>query len=90
MSDLIISGKAFHSRLFLGTGKFSSAASMIAAIESSKTEMVTVALKRVDLSEGKDPILLALKSFKGQLLPNTSGARDAKEAIFAARMAREA
>lgn len=90
MSDLIISGKAFHSRLFLGTGKFSSAASMIAAIESSKTEMVTVALKRVDLSEGKDPILLALKSFKGHLLPNTSGARDAKEAIFAARMAREA
>ncbi len=90
MSDLIIAGKTFHSRLFLGTGKFSSAQAMEAAIQSSQTEMVTVALKRVDLSAGKDPILHSLKSFQGQLLPNTSGARDAKEAVFAAKMAREA
>src|SRR5574344_3038353 len=90
MSDLIIAGKTFHSRLFLGTGKFSSAQAMEAAIQSSQTEMVTVALKRVDLSAGKDPILFSLKSFQGQLLPNTSGARDAKEAVFAAKMAREA
>ena len=48
MSDLIIAGKTFHSRLFLGTGKFSSAQAMEAAIQSSQTEMVTVALKRVD------------------------------------------
>jgi thiazole synthase len=90
MSDLIIAGKTFHSRLFLGTGKFSSAQAMEVAIQSSQTEMVTVALKRVDLSAGKDPILFSLKSFQGQLLPNTSGARDAKEAVFAAKMAREA
>lgn len=90
MSDLIIAGKTFHSRLFLGTGKFSSAQAMEAAIQSSQTEMVTVALKRVDLSAGKDPILFSLKSFQGQLLPNTSGARDVKEAVFAAKMAREA
>ncbi|HPW94456.1 MAG TPA: thiazole synthase [Fibrobacteraceae bacterium] len=90
MSDLIIADKTFHSRLFLGTGKFSSAQAMEAAIQSSQTEMVTVALKRVDLSAGKDPILFSLKSFQGQLLPNTSGARDAKEAVFAAKMAREA
>ncbi|MFA6342452.1 MAG: thiazole synthase [Fibrobacteraceae bacterium] len=90
MSDLVIANKVFKSRLFLGTGKFSSADSMISAIETSGTEMVTVALKRVDMQKGADPILSSLKNFKGILLPNTSGARNAKEAIFAAQMAREA
>src|SRR5690554_3635765 len=90
MSKLIIADRSFDSRLFLGTGKFNSAEAMLDAIESSETEMVTVALKRVDLKESKDSILSALKNFKGVLLPNTSGARDAKEAVFAAEMAREA
>jgi len=91
MKPLIIAGKTFHSRLFLGTGKFSSPEAMRLAIAESNTEMVTVALKRVDLQGGKaDPMMDALKDFKGQLLPNTSGVRDAREAIFAAQMAREA
>lgn len=90
MMDLIIAGKTFKSRLFVGSGKFSSAQAMMAALRSSESEMITMALKRVDLHKKEDPILDALRGFAGQLLPNTSGARDAKEAIFAAHMAREA
>lgn len=88
--DLVIANRKFTSRLFVGSGKFSSAQAMVAALESSGSEMITMALKRVDLHKKEDPILEALRSFSGQLLPNTSGARDAKEAIFAAHMAREA
>lgn len=88
--DLVIANKTFHSRLFVGSGKFSSAQAMVQALHASQSEMITVALKRVDLHKKEDPILDALRSFKGLLLPNTSGARNAKEAIFAAHMAREA
>jgi len=88
--SLMIAGKTFSSRLFLGTGKFASPQTLQEAVTTSGTEMVTVALKRVDLQSKGDPILEALRNFSGQLLPNTSGARDAKEAIFAAQMAREA
>ena len=86
---LIISGKEFTSRLFLGTGKFSSNALMQQAIEASGTEMVTMAMKRIDMSNVHDDMLAHIKSDKIQLLPNTSGVRNAKEAVLAAQMARE-
>lgn len=90
MKSLVIAGQEFQSRLFLGSGKFSSAQSMMLALESSGSQMITMALKRVDLQQKADPILEALRQFKGTLLPNTSGVRDAREAVFAAQMAREA
>ncbi|MDD6499518.1 MAG: thiazole synthase [Bacteroidales bacterium] len=90
MSDLIIAGRAFKSRLFLGTGKFHSNAEMQAAIAASGTEMVTVAMKRIELGDSDDDMLAHVVRPEIQLLPNTSGVRDAEEAVFAAQMAREA
>ena len=87
---LKIADKTFHSRLFTGTGKFSSSAEMEAALVASASELVTVALKRVDLKNDDDDILLKLRHPHISLLPNTSGVRNAKEAVFAAQMAREA
>lgn len=89
MTKLIIAGKEFTSRLFLGTGKFGSMKLMESAIIASGTEMVTVALKRVD-AEKEDDISKIISLQKVQLLPNTSGVRNAKEAILAAKLAREA
>lgn len=88
--ELEIGGRKFGSRLFLGTGKFSSDELMAKAIEASGTEMVTVAMKRVDMEREDDSMLEHILRPGIQLLPNTSGVRDAKEAVFAARMAREA
>ncbi|RTZ00790.1 thiazole synthase [Flavobacterium sp. RSP49] len=85
-----IGDKTFHSRLFLGTGKFGSNQQMEEAILASGTELVTVALKRIDLETETDAILSHLKHPLINLLPNTSGARNAKEAVFAAQLAREA
>lgn len=90
MEELIIAGRAFSSRLFLGTGKFSSNASMQEAIVASETEMVTVAMKRIDLSDKEDDMMSHIRRPQIQLLPNTSGVRTAEEAIFAAQLAREA
>ena len=90
MSDLIIAGRAFKSRLFLGTGKFRSNAEMQAAIAASDTEMVTVAMKRIELGDSNDDMLVHVVRPEIQLLPNTSGVRDAEEAVFAAQMSREA
>jgi thiazole synthase len=87
---LIIGGRAFTSRLFVGTGKFSGPAALAAAVAASGAEMVTVALRRVDLANPRDATLSALDWSKIQLLPNTSGARDADEAMRAARLARAA
>ena len=84
---LVIAGREFQSRLFLGTGKFPSNASLAAAIESSGTEMVTVALRRIDVT-ASDDILDAVDPTKVLLLTNTSGADDAEEAIRLARLAR--
>lgn len=89
MQQLIIGDKAFNSRLFLGTGKFGSNIEMGKAIVVSESELVTVALKRVDLETETDAILSHLPK-NINLLPNTSGARNAKEAVFAAQLAREA
>lgn len=90
MEKLIIAGKEFGSRLFLGTGKFSSNELMSKAIEASATEMVTVAMKRIDMSDRGDDMLAHIVRPNIQLLPNTSGTRNAEEAVFAAKMAREA
>ena len=87
---LKIANRNFNSRLFLGSGKFASPREMVLALQESESEMLTVALKRIGKNQKEDSILEALKSFKGQILPNTSGARTAKEAVFAAQMAREA
>jgi thiazole synthase len=87
---LQIADKTFHSRLFTGTGKFSSADTMEAAILASGSELVTVALKRVHLDRADDDMLVHLRHTHIHLLPNTSGVRTAKEAVFAAQMAREA
>ncbi len=90
MNKLIIAGKEFNSRLFLGTGKFGSALLMREAVTASASELVTVALKRVKLSDAKDEMLEALNIQGINLLPNTSGVRTAKEAVFAAKLARDA
>jgi thiazole synthase len=87
---LKIADKIFNSRLFTGTGKFSNSSLMQEALLKSGSELVTVALKRVDIQNEQDDILLHLSHPQFNLLPNTSGVRNAKEAIFAAELAREA
>jgi thiazole synthase len=87
---LTIANKTFSSRLFTGTGKFSSAEVMEDALVASGSELVTVALKRVDMNDPQDDILRHLQHSHINLLPNTSGVRTAKEAVFAAQLAREA
>ena len=89
MQPLKIGNTIFNSRLFLGTGKFGSNVEMGKAILASASELVTVALKRVDFETETDAILSNLPN-NIKLLPNTSGARNAKEAVFAAQLAREA
>src|SRR5437588_7094794 len=90
MNDkLEIAGRAFASRLIVGTGKFSSGDAMRAALDASGTEMVTVALRRVDLDASGGPdILEFIDRNRYLLLPNTSGAIDAAEAVRLARLAR--
>ncbi len=89
-NKLIIAGKTFQSRLFTGTGKFSSNEQMRDALLASGSELVTVALRRVDAQNKQDDLLQHLQHEQFALLPNTSGVRNAKEAIFAAQLAREA
>ncbi|ARS37600.1 thiazole synthase [Pontibacter actiniarum] len=90
MTPLTIADKTFNSRLFTGTGKFSSGQQMEEALLASGSELVTVALKRVDVQNEQDDILSHLGHPQFNLLPNTSGVRNAKEAVFAAQLAREA
>lgn len=91
MDPLIIAGRTFESRLFTGTGKFGSSKMMEEAILASGSELVTVALKRVDTSNTQqDGMLNVLQYPHIHLLPNTSGVRTAREAVYAAQLAREA
>ncbi len=90
MEKLKIADKIFSSRLFVGTGKFSSNEKMAEALKASKSELITVALKRVDVKNDNDDMLKHLNIDNTHLLPNTSGVRSAKEAIFVAQMARDA
>lgn len=85
-----IADKTFKSRLFTGTGKFSSSKLMEEVLVASESELVTVALKRVEVENKEDDILTHLSHQRINLLPNTSGVRTAKEAVFAAQIAREA
>ncbi len=85
---LTIAGRIFHSRLFGGTGKFSSPQVMKDALEASGCEMVTVALRRIDLKNPEDDIMSMLDRQRYLFLPNTSGARDANEAVRLAHLAR--
>lgn len=87
---LVIAGRTFGSRLFTGTGKFSSSALMEEALLASGSELVTVALKRVEVTDKHDDLLRHLGHAQFSLLPNTSGVRTAREAVFAAQLAREA
>jgi len=87
---LTIAGTQFSSRLFVGTGKFASSEEMKEAVEASGSQMVTVALRRVDLNNPHDDIMLALDRDRIQFLPNTSGARNAEEAVRLAMLARAA
>jgi thiazole synthase len=91
MDKLIIAGREFSSRLIVGTGKFPSNKVMGQAIEQSKSEMVTTALKRIDIEHNQDDDMLRyIDRSKIVLLPNTSGVRTAEEAVFAAQIAAEA
>lgn len=91
MNDsLIIGGKEFSSRLFVGTGKFSSNELMLESILASGSQMVTVAMKRIDMQHGEeDDMLSHINRDNVQLLPNTSGVRTAEEAVLAANLARD-
>jgi thiazole synthase len=87
---LKIADHQFSSRLFLGSGKYGSSKEMYESIIASGSEMVTVALKRIDTDAPSDDLIEALKKANVKLWPNTSGVRNAKEAVFAAQLAREA
>ena len=91
MNDILkIGEREFRSRLFVGTGKFPSSDKMLEAIIASGSEMITVAMKRVNMmNEATDDMLTHINRDKVQLLPNTSGVRNAEEAVLAARMSRE-
>ncbi|MEO3867041.1 thiazole synthase [Rheinheimera fenheensis] len=87
---LTIADTTLHSRLLLGSGKFASPQLMQQTIEASGSQLVTLAIKRLELDKPRDDLLRPLRAMKIQLLPNTSGAKTAKEAIFAAELARDA
>lgn len=89
--ELIIGGKKLRSRLFLGTGKYSSNTAMMAAVKASGTQVVTASLRRMDISGASESLLKPLLEC-GEIiiLPNTAGARTAEEAVFYAELAAEA
>jgi thiazole synthase len=86
---LIVAGVELRSRLFVGTGKYPSDDSMLAALEASRCELVTVALRRLDLDDPKKKTILDVIDWtRYRILPNTAGCRTAEEAIRIARLAR--
>ncbi|HEY8490810.1 MAG TPA: thiazole synthase, partial [Dehalococcoidia bacterium] len=88
--ELVIAGKTFRSRLLVGTGKYRSMEEQNAAIEASGAEIITVAIRRLDLDNpNKKTLLDYIDWSRYWLLPNTAGARTAEEAVFTARLARE-
>jgi len=91
MQDILrIGDRDFTSRLFVGTGKFSSPDTMLEAVLASQSQMITVAMKRVNMmGEATDEMLTHINREHVQLLPNTSGVRNAREAVLAAQMSRE-
>lgn len=90
MDTLKIGDREFSSRLFVGTGKFSSNKLMEQAIIASGSEMITVAMKRINMEQdANDDMLKHINRESVQFLPNTSGVRNAEEAVFAAKLSRE-
>lgn len=89
MEPLVIAGRAFQSRLIVGTGKYKDGAETQRAIEASGAEMVTVAVRRVNLDRTKESLLDFIDPQRYFLLPNTAGCYTAEEAIRAARLGRE-
>jgi len=89
MADLIIAGREFGSRLIVGTGKYKSFQETARALEASGAEIVTVAVRRVNLDRSKESLLDYIDPKKYFLLPNTAGCYTADEAIRAARLGRE-
>src|ERR1700742_2223084 len=89
MDELVIAGRAFQSRLIVGTGKYKDGAETRAAIEASGAEMVTVAVRRVNLDRTSESLLDYIDPRRYFLLPNTAGCYTADEAIRAARLGRE-
>ena len=89
MDIFTIAGKTFSSRLIVGTGKYSSPAVMVQAHEASGAEMITVAVRRVNLDRTKESLLDYIDTSKYFLLPNTAGCYTADEAIRTARLGRE-
>jgi thiazole synthase len=89
MKPLVIAGRAFQSRLIVGTGKYKDGAETQAAIEASGAEMVTVAVRRVNLDRSSESLLDFIDPMRYFLLPNTAGCYTADEAIRAARLGRE-
>jgi len=88
--ELVIAGRRFRSRLFLGTGKYRSVEEMLAALEASGTEMVTVAIRRLDLGKpGQKTLLDHVDWSRYTILPNTAGCRTVEEALMTARLGRE-
>ena len=87
--DLVIAGRRFRSRLIVGTGKYKDGAETKAAIEASGAELVTVAVRRVNLDRSQESLLDFIDPERYFLLPNTAGCYTAEEAIRAARLARE-
>ena len=87
---LIIDNKKFHSRLLTGTGRHKSAKELIQSIENSQTEIITVAIRRINLEAKKEEnILEIIKSKNLTILPNTAGCTNSKDAVFTAELARE-
>src|SRR5437899_8530099 len=89
MQPLVIAGRAFQSRLIVGTGKYKDGAETQAAIEASGAEMVTVAVRRVNLDRSSESLLDFIDPRRYFLLPNTAGCYTAEEAIRTARLGRE-
>ncbi len=91
MSDeLVIGGKSFGSRLILGTGRYRTMEEMVGAVEASGTEMITVAIRRLDLDDPTQKTLLDYIDWdRYQILPNTAGCATVEEALFVARLGRE-
>ena len=91
MSDqLVIGGKSFNSRLIIGSGRYRTMEEMVAAVEASGTEMITVAIRRLDLDDPTSKTLLDYLDWnRYQILPNTAGCATVEEAVFVARLGRE-
>jgi len=88
--SLVIAGREFRSRLIVGTSRYPDPQTMLAAIEASGAEMVTVAVRRVSLTDGSKESVISMLRDRWSVLPNTAGCYTAKEAVLTAQLAREA